>query len=66
MQKHLEPSDPHPPQALLFKVVALSVPAAAVLAGAFLPLSEFARQALIGVMLVWIMTSAMVGYNFIG
>ncbi len=56
----------HYRQAILFKIAAFSVPAGAVLASALFPLTPFVRQALVGVILIWIMLGALLGFSFMG
>ncbi len=50
---------------VFLKLTALSVPAMVMISALFFPLREFVRQALIGVILIWIYTGAMIGFSFL-
>jgi hypothetical protein len=51
---------------MMLKVTALAVPAGVMVSALFFPLQELVRQALVGVILVWIYVGAMIGFNFLG
>ncbi len=66
MNHKTDPSRSQTPQSIVVKIAALSVPAGVVLAAAFLPLSPFVRQALVGIMLMWVMLGVLMGFSFFG
>ncbi len=55
----------HITRAHLFKLIALAIPAAVMISALFFPLQAWARQALIGVILIWIYAGAMIGFSFL-
>ena len=52
-------------EGIIIKGMALSIPGIVMLIGLFLPLREVVRQALVGVLLIWLYAGAMIGFSFL-
>ena len=50
---------------IIIKGLALSIPVTVMIVGLFLPLREVVRQALVGVILIWLYAGAMTGFSFL-
>ncbi len=49
---------------MILKLSAMSIPAAVMISATFFPLRELIRQALIGIILIWLYLGAMIGFSF--
>ncbi len=47
----------------IYKLLAMTIPLSVVLVCVFLPLKEFIRQALVGIMLVWLYMGVLTGFQ---